>query len=203
MLEHVNFPTDIRVGAASLPPFHALGVIFQLVYPTTSLKSVSVYAPTSYHDPTIAPVIPNAQNMIETIQRTKSTALLVVPFFLEEWVTSPHVVQLLSGLEYVVRPYFFFSLSKMNTFPRRLFVVGPSPQRRGTRWLLQASSSRRSMAQPSFPWSRIRSGVPQSRLFGSGYGLDRISVYVGCRRRTGRTSVKSWCVSFGVHAGRC
>jgi acyl-CoA synthetase (AMP-forming)/AMP-acid ligase II len=111
VLEHVDFPTDIRIGAASLPPFHTLGMYVQLLYPIASLKSVSVCAPTSYHDPTIAPVIPNAQNTIEVVQRTKATALVVVPAFLEEWVTSPHIVQLLSGLEYVVRPYPLFHLS--------------------------------------------------------------------------------------------
>ena len=104
ILEHVDFPTDIRIGAASLQSFHTLGIYVQLFYPVVSLKSVSVYAPTSYHDPTTPPVIPTTQNTIETVQRTKSTALVVVPSFLEEWATSPQVVQLLSGLQYVVGP---------------------------------------------------------------------------------------------------
>ena len=154
MLEHVDFPKDIRIGAASLPPFHTLGMYVQLFYPIASLKSVSVYAPTSYHDPTIAPVFPNTQNTIEAIQRTKATALVVVPSFLEAWATSPHVVQLLSELEYVVRSYLLFhflflSPPKTNMFPRRFLPAGPSPKRRGTRWWLQASSFRRSMARPS------------------------------------------------------
>ncbi|KAH0833866.1 putative nonribosomal peptide synthetase [Lanmaoa asiatica] len=102
VLEHIDFPTDIRIGGASLPPFHTLGMYVQLYYPIVSLKSVSVYAPTSYHDPTIAPVFPNSQNTIEVVQRTKSTALVVVPAFLQEWATSPRAVQLLSRLEYVM-----------------------------------------------------------------------------------------------------
>lgn len=101
MLDHVHFPTDIRIGAASPPPFHTLGMFVQLYYPIASLKSVSVFAPTSYHDPTIHPVVPNPQNTIEVVKRTGSTALVVVPAFVEEWATSPRVVQLLSQLEYV------------------------------------------------------------------------------------------------------
>ncbi|KAG9308660.1 putative aminoadipate reductase [Chiua virens] len=75
VLEHVDFPTDIRIGAASLPPFHTLGMYVQLYYPIVSLKTV-----------TIGPNRPQ---------------LVVVPAFLEEWVNAPQVVQVLSKLEYV------------------------------------------------------------------------------------------------------
>jgi acyl-CoA synthetase (AMP-forming)/AMP-acid ligase II len=131
VLEHVNFPTDMRIGGASLPPFHTLGMYVQLHYPIASLKSVSLYAPTSYHDPTIPPVISNAQNTIETIQRTKSTALVVVPAFLEEWATSPHVVQLLSELEYVVRPCRVSFSCLKRTRSLEVFAGGPLATKTG------------------------------------------------------------------------
>ncbi|KAF9228211.1 acetyl-CoA synthetase-like protein [Gyrodon lividus] len=102
VLEHVDIPIDIRIGAASLPSFHTLGMYIQLFMPIASLKSVSVYAPTSYHDPTAAPVIPNSENAIESVQLTNSNALVVVPAFLEEWVTSAQAVKVLSSLQYVV-----------------------------------------------------------------------------------------------------
>ncbi|KIJ61725.1 hypothetical protein HYDPIDRAFT_158984 [Hydnomerulius pinastri MD-312] len=102
ILEHVDIPTDIRIGAASLPSFHTWGMFIQLFLPIASLKVVSVYAPTSYYDPTAAPVIPNSQNTLESVQRTKSNTLVVVPAFLEEWGASPQAVKLLSSLQYVV-----------------------------------------------------------------------------------------------------
>ena len=119
--------------AASLPPFHALSIyITQLLYPTAALKNACVYTPTSYHDPTTAPVFPNTQNVIEAVLQTKSTALLVVPSFLEEWVNSPHVVQVLAGLEYVVRLYLlfhficvFFPCRLNEHVPSKVFCGGP------------------------------------------------------------------------------
>ncbi|KAG8215136.1 hypothetical protein J3R82DRAFT_8606 [Butyriboletus roseoflavus] len=72
----------------------------QLYYPISSLKSVSVYAPTSYHDSTTPPVIPNPRNTIKTVRWTRSTALVLIPAFLEEWATSPRVVH----------PVFFFPI---------------------------------------------------------------------------------------------
>lgn len=143
VLEHVYLPKDIRIGAASLPPFHAFGVYIQLTYPVASLKSVSMFAPTSYHDPTIPPVIPTAQNTIQVVQRTKVTSLMVVPAFLEEWANSPHSVQLLSGLEYVVGLhlflvaflyFIFLPSSKMESLPCRFLPAHRLPRRRVMRW---------------------------------------------------------------------
>ncbi|KAG1835183.1 putative aminoadipate reductase [Suillus variegatus] len=97
----INFPTPIRICAASLPSFHTLGVYFQLVTPIASLSSVSIYPPTSFLDPLAAPVLPNSQNILDTILETKSNALIVVPAFLEQWASSPSAVDVLKNLEYV------------------------------------------------------------------------------------------------------
>ncbi|KAH7882112.1 putative aminoadipate reductase [Phlebopus sp. FC_14] len=98
ILEHVDSPLDLRVCVAALPSFHTLGVYVQLLLPIASLKPVSVYAPTSYHDSTAAPIIPNAANTLESVQLTKANVLVVVPTFLEEWVSSPQSVKSLSAL---------------------------------------------------------------------------------------------------------
>ncbi|KAF8838098.1 putative aminoadipate reductase [Paxillus ammoniavirescens] len=101
-LDRGDIPTGVRIGAAALPSFHMVGVYFQLLIAVVSLKSVSVNAPTSYHDPTAAPVIANPQNLLEYLQLTESNTLFAVPAFLEEWVASAHAVKILSSLQRVM-----------------------------------------------------------------------------------------------------
>ncbi|KAF8835574.1 putative aminoadipate reductase [Paxillus ammoniavirescens] len=101
-LDRGDIPTDVRIGAAALPPFHTVGVYFQLLIAVVSLKSVSVNAPTSYHDPSASPVIANPQNLLEYLQLTESNTLFAVPAFLEEWVASAHAVKILSSLRCVM-----------------------------------------------------------------------------------------------------
>ncbi|KAG2093538.1 putative aminoadipate reductase [Suillus discolor] len=96
----INFPTPIRICAASLPSFHTLGIYFQLVTPIATLSSVSIYPPTSFLDPLATPVVPNSQNILDSILKTKSNALIVVPAFLEQWASSPSAVDVLKNLEY-------------------------------------------------------------------------------------------------------
>ncbi|KAG0691850.1 putative aminoadipate reductase [Suillus ampliporus] len=102
ILDHIEFPTPIRVGSASLPSFHILGLYIQLLTPVACLRSVSIYPPTSFQDPSATPVIPNSQNILDSVVKTKSNALVVVPSFLEQWVLSPNAVNILKPLEYVV-----------------------------------------------------------------------------------------------------
>ncbi|KAG2095134.1 putative aminoadipate reductase [Suillus discolor] len=96
-----NLPTPIRLGAASLPSFHIFGVYFQLLSPIAALSSVSIYPPTSLLDPLATPVVPNSQNILGSILKTKSNILPVVPAFLEQWAFSPSAVDVLKTLEYV------------------------------------------------------------------------------------------------------
>ena len=79
-----------------------MGTLFQLINPVASLKGVVVFPPTSYHDPTKTPIISNPQNTIEAVRMTKSNSLVIVPTFLEEWVTSAQAINVLRSLEYVV-----------------------------------------------------------------------------------------------------
>ncbi|KAG1799974.1 putative aminoadipate reductase, partial [Suillus variegatus] len=97
-----NLPTPIRISAASLPPFHTFGIYFQLLAPIASLSSVSIYPPTSFLDPLAIPVVPNSQNILDSVLKTKPNTLPVVPAFLEQWVISPSAVDVLKTLECVI-----------------------------------------------------------------------------------------------------
>ncbi|KAG1853286.1 acetyl-CoA synthetase-like protein [Suillus tomentosus] len=101
ILDLTNLPTPIRLGTASLPSFHTFGIYFQLFAPIASLSSVSIYPPTSFLDPLAIPVVPNSQNILDSVLKTKSNTLLVVPAFLEQWAFSPSAVDVLKTLEYV------------------------------------------------------------------------------------------------------
>ena len=105
ILDHIVH-SPVRVGSGSLPSFHILGLYVQLLIPVASLSSVSIYPPTSLHDPSAAPTVPNLQNILDSVLKTKSNALVVVPAFLEQWVHLPNAADVLKTLEYVVCPNF-------------------------------------------------------------------------------------------------
>ena len=101
---------DLRVAVGHLPPFHIIGVIVHIFLPAASLQSVSMYPPTTHHDPTRLPIIANPQNALENAILTRSKGLLAVPSFLEEWVLLSKAVNYLTTFSYVVRtilPYRF------------------------------------------------------------------------------------------------
>jgi hypothetical protein len=98
----MNSPTPIRACVASLPSFHTFGLYMQLLVPIASLSSVSIYRPTSFHDPSAVPTVPSTQNILDSLLKTKSNALVVVPIFLEQWALSPNAVDTLKTLQYVV-----------------------------------------------------------------------------------------------------
>ncbi|KAL4071516.1 hypothetical protein V8B97DRAFT_1960480 [Scleroderma yunnanense] len=99
--DHRALGEDFRVAAGHLPPFHTMGVFVQLCVPIASLRTVAVYPPTAYYDPTAPPMIVNSQNTFESIVLTHCNGICAVPAFLEEWVSSPETVQKLSKLSYV------------------------------------------------------------------------------------------------------
>ncbi|KAI6102822.1 putative aminoadipate reductase [Pisolithus sp. B1] len=100
-LQHRALDYDLRVAAGHLPPFHTMGVFMQIFVPITSLQSISMYTPTAYQDPTKSPIVANAQNALENAISTKSRGMLVVPAFLEEWVSMPESVKQLCEFLYV------------------------------------------------------------------------------------------------------
>ncbi|KAG1855628.1 putative aminoadipate reductase [Suillus subalutaceus] len=101
ILEHIDVPAPIRIGTASLPSFHTFGVYLQLLIPIATLNSVSIYPPTSFLDPLATPVLPNSKNILDSVLKTKSNALAVVPAFLEQWSVLPSAVDVLKTLDYI------------------------------------------------------------------------------------------------------
>jgi hypothetical protein len=107
ILDHTNLPTPIRINVASLPSFHIFGLYMQLLLPIASLTSMSIYRPTSFHDPSAAPTVPNAENILDSVLKTRSSTVMVVPFFLEQWASLPGAIDTLKTLQYVVSRIFF------------------------------------------------------------------------------------------------
>ena len=105
--EHRAAGETLRAAVGHLPSFHLTGLFLQVFVPIASLRSVSVYAPTAYCDPTAPPVIPTSQNALENALVTHSNGILAIPAFLEEWALSPDIVKRLSQFIYVVRTLCF------------------------------------------------------------------------------------------------
>ncbi|KAF7985842.1 hypothetical protein HWV62_526 [Athelia sp. TMB] len=74
-----------RVGAAHLPPFHALGITIQLLVPLSRGTSVALYPPTSLVDHHTPITIPTIDNAMEHAQRCDVTGIIAVPSFVESW----------------------------------------------------------------------------------------------------------------------
>ncbi|KAF8837137.1 hypothetical protein BDN67DRAFT_983444 [Paxillus ammoniavirescens] len=140
VLEHVDHLADVRIGAAALPSFHLGGDVFSAFHPYSFLKSVSVNAPTLYHDPTAALVV--------------SGALCAVPTFLEEWVASAQAVKILSSLQYVFRHVgllvgdFWWATCDVGRVRQAPNYRGTVQNRRKTRRLLVLSSGEKIAPAP-------------------------------------------------------
>ncbi|EIW76887.1 acetyl-CoA synthetase-like protein [Coniophora puteana RWD-64-598 SS2] len=97
-----NYPTYLRIGAMSLPPFHTLGLSIQLYTPMFALRPVVHFRPSALDSTATLPVAPNAENLIEYIKKSKVNMIIVVPSFLEQWSNEPKQIEILKGLEFVV-----------------------------------------------------------------------------------------------------
>lgn len=62
-----------------LPPFHAMGVIFQYLIPLMSGLAVALYPPQSPEPP----VVPSIENVVQACRTTRCTALISVPSMIE------------------------------------------------------------------------------------------------------------------------
>ncbi|EIW76897.1 acetyl-CoA synthetase-like protein [Coniophora puteana RWD-64-598 SS2] len=97
-----SYPTFLRVGGMSLPSFHTLGLETQLYMPMFALRPVVHFRPSALDSYTALPVVPNADNLIEYIKKTKVNTVTVVPSFVEQWASNPRHIEVLKGLEFVV-----------------------------------------------------------------------------------------------------
>jgi len=170
-----------------------MGVIIQVLLPIASLSSVSIYPPTSFHDPSATPIIPNSQNILDSVLKTKSNALFAMPSFLEQWAFSPNAIEILKTLEYVVcheliitRNYSLFG---------RSMVAARSRLRWEMPWWTPESSCFQSTAQRNSDPLLISSEMRGRKNCGTGCGLDQTPRLDGLLRTIIHTNAKFWCVS--------
>lgn len=86
----------------SLPPFHIYGLMMQLYVPFTCVVTAALYPPRTIMDVNVHPVVPTTDNILEHSCITKCNVLMCIPAFLEQWATSPDVVNLLKTFDLVV-----------------------------------------------------------------------------------------------------
>ncbi|KAH9951150.1 hypothetical protein B0H21DRAFT_855734, partial [Amylocystis lapponica] len=81
-------------GVMAIPPFHAIGIGFQLLAPLVSARATALFAPC---EPT-PPVVPSSENTLAAARATRVNALLNVPTFVEEWAQNADDTRFLATL---------------------------------------------------------------------------------------------------------
>ncbi|TFK74161.1 acetyl-CoA synthetase-like protein [Pluteus cervinus] len=99
ILGHVRH-THITFACMALPPFHALGVFIETMYPVFHQLTIAVYPPCVFSKGQL-PMIPSPDNIIEHVRRINPDALVIVPAFLQAWARSPSAISVLNSLKYV------------------------------------------------------------------------------------------------------
>ncbi|TFK74185.1 putative aminoadipate reductase [Pluteus cervinus] len=90
----------VTIACMALPPFHAIGVFVQNMYPVFHQLTIAVYPPCVFSKGQL-PITPSPDNVIEHTRRTKAGALIIVPAFLQAWARLPSAISVLTNLEYV------------------------------------------------------------------------------------------------------
>ncbi|KAG6855913.1 hypothetical protein H0H87_009479 [Tephrocybe sp. NHM501043] len=88
------------MACMALPAFHTLGLYLQLLNPVYGIVSIALYPPTATK-PDLFPVVLSPQNILDHTKWTRSTALIVIPTFLQIWAQSPEATEFLTTLSYV------------------------------------------------------------------------------------------------------
>ena len=82
-----------------LPPFHAMGIMLQLIHPLATGAEIVVFAPRAPAPPAVA----HPQNVYEVAKLARCTALLALPSFIEAWSHAADAVAFLQTLTVLVR----------------------------------------------------------------------------------------------------
>ncbi|KAF8154567.1 hypothetical protein B0H34DRAFT_661311 [Crassisporium funariophilum] len=90
----------ISMACMSLPPFHTLGVISQLLHNTYALTPVPLYPPIAV-SPSALPVMPTPDNILEHVRRNKANSLVTIPTLLQIWAQDQRYVDFLATLEFI------------------------------------------------------------------------------------------------------
>ena len=85
-----------------LPPFHTLGFMVQILYALRSCTTVALYPPITRRADML-PIMPTPQNILDHVQRTKSSGIITIPSIIQAWSQDPKAVDFLKSLEFVVR----------------------------------------------------------------------------------------------------
>ncbi|KAH9941064.1 hypothetical protein B0H21DRAFT_811720 [Amylocystis lapponica] len=85
----------LKWGVMASPPFHSMGIFVQLYSPFLNGVPAAIFPPQA---PAL-PIMPTPENTLDAIRRTRCTATLGAPAFLEDWVQDEDTVKLLASLE--------------------------------------------------------------------------------------------------------
>lgn len=85
-----------------LPPFHTLGFVLEVLLPLFSGVAIVLFPPV-VKTPDAIPTVATPENTLQHVQRTKCNALVSIPAFLQAWAKETHAINILRGLELVVR----------------------------------------------------------------------------------------------------
>ncbi|KAH9932151.1 hypothetical protein B0H21DRAFT_699704 [Amylocystis lapponica] len=88
----------IQWGAMALPPFHTMGVIFQLLSPLATGQFSAVFAPRA----PAPPLVPTPQIILEAARLTRPNAMVGVPTFFETWAHNDEDIKFLASRDVVV-----------------------------------------------------------------------------------------------------
>ncbi|KIJ16095.1 hypothetical protein PAXINDRAFT_11135 [Paxillus involutus ATCC 200175] len=98
---YANVTAPRRVGAMSLRPIYAFGLVTQLYAPLACLSTTVVHPPRTGNDPHAQPVITTSDNIIEAIRQTKCHHLVTGATYLEPMVSSSSAIEVLKNMELV------------------------------------------------------------------------------------------------------
>ncbi|TFY81856.1 hypothetical protein EWM64_g2159 [Hericium alpestre] len=85
----------MRVGVQSIPLFHAIGVLVTAFAPCAGITLVCF-------KPSVPPIIPTAENILESIVATKYAVLFTVPSWIEAWAQNSRNLSILRDMEAVI-----------------------------------------------------------------------------------------------------
>ncbi|KAJ7509627.1 putative aminoadipate reductase [Mycena galericulata] len=87
-----------RAALGAMPPFHAIGLFTQLLWPLMNGGTACIYPPASTPTEYRTPVVPTADNAIVNARNAKATGIQAVPAMILEWHASPEHVAYLKTL---------------------------------------------------------------------------------------------------------
>lgn len=98
--------SSLRLAGMHLPSFHTLGIYVQLLVPLYGCITVALYPPTA-KTPSLLPVSPTPDNVLNHTVRTKSNGIMTIPTLLQIWAQNKNHIAVLKDLLFVVGLYPF------------------------------------------------------------------------------------------------